>query len=143
MIKSDGIDKAIQMFREKHPKNALNYIFLREANIDRYFDVLRVEVASHNVIMKLLRDQFPNNESIVEFSNRVNSGQHEKLLDVRKDIAKLKAAATGGGYLCEFEHDKAGEREWGFLVLKNGNIVERQVLANDTPVKAEEGLLDK
>lgn len=122
-------ESTIRVFQKRHPDLARSYSFLREANIGRYFDLLRVEVANEVLIMKWLKEKFGGQAEIVEFADRVTSGETKRLREVRKDILKLTNAAKQGT-LCEFEYQKDGKNEWGFLVLHDGEIVLRQVWSN-------------
>ena len=122
---------AISVFRRNHPEIARHYLLLREANIDRYFDLWRIEAGIAQTTMQRLKEEFGHVEGVVTFADRVSAGEKEKIENLRKEILALKRAADGEGKLCEFEYSFNGEREWGVLVLRNGEIVKRVVWAND------------
>ena len=119
----------IASFRQRYPNVSSHYKVLRETNIDRYFDLVRVEAASHQLIMRRLKEKFPEHKQIVGFADNVYDGESARMHDLKREISELKEAAKDGG-LYEFEYENDDEIEWGFLVIKDGKIVLKKVWSN-------------
>lgn len=122
------ISDPIGDFRTKQPEKSAAYTVLREANVDRLFEIIRVESGNVALLMRKLKEQFPANTEVAAFADSATEGERKKVERIRRELKQLKAASKDG-MLCEFERKADGEHVWGFLVLRNGDVVEEHIWA--------------
>ncbi len=113
-------------FRETHAAESSKYRMLREANIERYIDLYRIESANLQTFLRSLKEKTEQPEILrqVRFAATNETTRIERL---RTDMLELLRRRAPSKPLIEFEYVNGDNWEWGFMVLENGNIVHREI----------------
>lgn len=126
------VSDPIHQFRSTNGSESSKYVLLREANIERIYDLLRNESASRVLVMKLIEKRFSETPGLRQYLHDAMHGESKRIESIRAELLELKKSAMVGGTICEFEYRNDSEVEWGFLVLKQGSILVRRVWAMDS-----------
>jgi len=113
-------------FREKHSNDISKYVLLREADLPRLFDIYRLDSGSTSVAVLRLARQFESNAELKRQIDQIVAGENEKIERLINDVRALEKSAENGK-IVEFEFVDGDKSEWGFLILRDGEIVKRTV----------------
>lgn len=116
----------IYKFSESHTTEFSKYRILREANLERYFDLYRIESANFQTFLKaiLAKTEQPDLLRHITFAATNETTRIERLRTEMLDLLRKGASSKP---LIEFEYSDGDNWEWGFMVLENGNIVHREI----------------
>jgi hypothetical protein len=121
----------VATYQIKHPDEAKKFIYLNPVNLNTYRCMLGDQEGWVGSIVTSLRKKFPDVPGVQEFANqqlKEEASETAAEIDKFKDFEK---ASTNGGAICQFEWDDGKTHEIGLLVLKDGEIVRRDVWLTD------------
>lgn len=119
--------REIAKFRRRDA-DAPKYVVLREANFERLYEIYRIESANTRLLLRKLKERHADATAMANDVDGFMEGEFKKLDRLRADFNDLKKASEElKTRVIEFEYQNGTEREWGFMLLKDGQIERRDV----------------
>lgn len=123
---SDVVDS----FRQEHPHEFKQYIYIYPISLDTYY---WSEGDKDSTVGSLIRElqRFKNVPELEGFAKKKHQ---EAVDDWRTTIGRythLEKCSADGGSICQFKWSDGTNTQIGLMVLKNGNVVTRDVWVSE------------
>ncbi|MGA4577512.1 hypothetical protein ACPDIT_01585 [Limisphaera sp. VF-2] len=128
-------------FQRKHPEEFKEYAFIYPITLATHMALIADRISDVCHIAERLQRQFGGVPGISEFAEEII--KHEQMIRQRaiieaQEMERLKGSS---GAICQFEWSDGYTREVGLLVLRDGDVVKREVWFEEyVGGKAEEWL---
>jgi hypothetical protein len=128
---TNGTASELINYKKSHPDDYKHFVYLLPTKLDTYQYLLadRLQVARH--ISTQMKIKFTNSPGVQEFADREFKEQMEACEKASQHYTELEKLAFPDGTVCQFCWNDGKTQETGMLVLKSGNIIERDVWITD------------
>jgi hypothetical protein len=131
-----GISEVYE-FERKHPIEYKDFLYLNPVNMDTYHCTLGDQLAVASNIKRGLTNKFGATPGLNEY---VEAKFQQELLECEnrsRHYFELEALCSPRGAICQFGWTDGTTKEIGLLVIKDGDIVKRDVWVVDYLKEAE------
>lgn len=122
---------ALTEFRRKNPDEARLYKYVYPITLDTFRVMLGDKYASVADIALTLKERFGDTTTVKAYAENVLNRQAKERRQSIDHLRDLEGAASGGGFVCQFEWSDGKTREIGLLVIKSGTVIKREVWSVD------------
>jgi hypothetical protein len=113
-------------FRRKHPEEAKRFSALYPTSLSAYGILLGDRMAQFNAVLAGMKQRFGDTPGLKDYADQSAAelgGQARHALDHFSDLV---AKSSNGGALCEYEWSDGKIKETGLLILKGGEVIEKE-----------------
>jgi hypothetical protein len=121
----------IMAFQRKHPKEFAKYIYINPAVPDSYGSVVALNYGFFSGGVDGLEHHFadrPQDSAFVKRWVQTEGRFYQKQIDYFRGLSK---EVSKGGAVCQYRWSDGKTEEFGFLVLKSGDVIRREPWITD------------
>lgn len=123
--RSPAPSAAVAAFKNKHPGEFGNYVYLNPISGDSYAMGWNLAAGEFNATLKEIDQRCGTNAEMKTFVEKVLHEQAADTVNINRHFGDFKKAASDGGTICEYEWNDGKTRETGMLIIKSGEVIRR------------------
>jgi hypothetical protein len=116
-------DDPVSQFKDKHPKESSNYIYIYPVNMEMFQAFNDAKTGEIVEIGSSMKEKFKDIPDVVAYADTIIQIQNQGDKAWKKSVQSLRDAGSKDGAICLFKWRDRATAKIGFLVLKSGDIV--------------------
>jgi hypothetical protein len=128
---ANGTAPEVADYKAKHRVDFGHFVYILPIKLDTYQYLLANQLEVARRISSQMKVKFANTPGVQEFADSEFKEEMETCQKASQRYDELEDLAARGGAVCQFCWNDGKTQEMGLLVLKNGNIIERDVWITD------------